>query len=1038
MGVRLQDGRFMDPVKLQGLLSLHLQHLESVMNVRVTVEDAVSIEDQTEGSVAAPTDTTDTQEPSSVASLASTALPLQVVDTNSTSLVTPRLTRAHDCRLHARDGDAACTERSCLNGGRCVRMDKGNRCVCPGGASGPRCKVAARSFRGSGWAWVPPLPPCLPSTLSLRLLTRRPRALVLYSGPLSATSARPRFPPTPMMALQLVDGRPQLLMEGARGRVRLQVNASVSTGTWHTLHVHLNGQGVTLMVDLCGRGWADATTDAHCAARATWRDAHANEAWSSNAPLQLGGLAHPLPEPAFFGWNFGPIHEGLEGCISHLTVNGQLVDLGEPAYSSGSSKGCEPQDAACRTRMADCGFRGRCVGGLNKPECSCDPGWAGRTCATPTEPIALAHDSFVKVALSFTPDPYVITAQLRVRTRGRPDGVLLQVLAHHRAAAVTLRLRAGVACAWASGAASGAASGEAAAALEACVEGFPLGDGTWHTVRLERHGHNLLVAVDDGDGWRRNESLASFLTSAHAGDMRPLLEGTPMPIMVDKQDCCVVGGQPEFEGEVLVAVNDDLRESCVDDLRVSGHAIPLSVLQNDTRWGQVINQQQVEKGCPSPDLCTNATCAPPLSCHNTWAHAACSCGAGRHLVGRVCRDVDECQFDPCLHGGTCYNSDPGYQCACAPSFAGENCQWAKLPPHAHSITPPMIIAAIALSSILMVVLLVLVTLRMRRCSGGRGVTLRCEGVEGLTSPTGTPVSLQGDVEYLQTTPSHDEHVFLEAIKIKIPGSRLLRLVGKAPPVSHTCTTTLAVDEPLVKEVSVIIPSTSKGSPDKDSEREKAPSISRRCSVSSVIGDVSVAKRLSLPRVIGSPVSAGECPQVTLAPRVSSAQPLLPQDDLRAYAYEGDGSPSGSLTSTVLGLRAESLEDENVRPLLPEYGEVFDLLRNLPDAVVSSSHTKDQAGKTSRDEGAKPGTTPTSSAHRQTPSPQAPGVKVSPGALKAATTGKESVQDEAEAEVLPRTQSLTTSSLKRSSTSGQGRAAKTQTLRKRSLEYSSQC
>lgn len=258
-------------------------------------------------------------------------------------------------------------------------------------------------------------------------------------------------------------------------------------------------------------------------------------------------------------------------------------------------------------------------------------------------------------------------------------------------------------------------------------------------------------------------------------------------------------------------------------------------------------------------------------------------------------------------------------------------------------------------------------------------------------------------------------------------------------MSHTCTTTLAVDEPLVKEVSVIIPSTSKGSPDKDSEREKAPSISRRCSVSSVIGDVSVAKRLSLPRVIGSPVSAGECPQVTLAPRVSSAQPLLPQDDLRAYAYEGDGSPSGSLTSTVLGLRAESLEDENVRPLLPEYGEVFDLLRNLPDAVVSSSHTKDQAGKSSRDEGAKPGTTPTSSAHRQTPSPQAPGVKVSPGALKAATTGKESgVQDEAEAEVLPRTQSLTTSSLKRSSTSGQGRAAKTQTLRKRSLEYSSQC
>lgn len=34
---------------------------------------------------------------------------------------------------------------------------------------------------------------------------------------------------------------------------------------------------------------------------------------------------------------------------------------------------------------------------------------------------------------------------------------------------------------------------------------------------------------------------------------------------------------------------------------------------------------------------------------------------------------------------------------------------------------------------------------------------------------------------------------------------------------------------------------------------------------------------------------------------TSTPPLLAQDDLRAYAYEGDGSPSGSLSSTVLGM-----------------------------------------------------------------------------------------------------------------------------------------
>ncbi|XP_047477062.1 uncharacterized protein LOC125030803 [Penaeus chinensis] len=82
------------------------------------------------------------------------------------------------------------------------------------------------------------------------------------------------------------------------------------------------------------------------------------------------------------------------------------------------------------------------------------------------------------------------------------------------------------------------------------------------------------------------------------------------------------------------------------------------------------------------------------------------------------------------------------------------------------------------------------------------------------------------------------------------------------------------------------------------------------------------------------MGAGDCQRVLASARVSAAQPLLPQDDLRAYAYEGDGSPSGSLTSTVLGLRTSSIEDTSVRPLIPEYGEVLDLIRNLPDAADS--------------------------------------------------------------------------------------------------------
>ena len=98
----------------------------------------------------------------------------------------------------------------------------------------------SRTFWGSGWAWLKPLPPCLPITLSLRFLTRSPHGLLLYAGPLSPT---PRHAaPPPMLALQLVDGRPQALLEGGGGSVKLQVNASLHDGLWHTLHLSLDHQ----------------------------------------------------------------------------------------------------------------------------------------------------------------------------------------------------------------------------------------------------------------------------------------------------------------------------------------------------------------------------------------------------------------------------------------------------------------------------------------------------------------------------------------------------------------------------------------------------------------------------------------------------------------------------------------------------------------------------------------------------------------------------------------------------------------------------
>ncbi|XP_042855909.1 putative neural-cadherin 2 [Penaeus japonicus] len=490
------------------------------------------------------------RDPSSAASLPSTSLPLQVVDVNATSLVTPRLATSHNCHTHEPEH---CLSNTCLNGGRCVRFQNGNRCVCPGGSWGPRCKVAARTFSGAGWAWVRAPPSCLPTRISLRLLIRRPAGLVLYSGPMAPTPRGPGAPPTPLLALQLWQGRPQLLLEGRGGPLKVELNTTLHNGHWHTIHIQLHSKGVALMLNLCGRGWQEANhSESHCLARAEWKGTEATATgdwpWFGHGILQLGGMAHAPPLPDDHGWATAPTPRPLDGCISHLRFNGQLVDLGEPAVSEGSVGGCRPQEEACLGAVPGCGRRGRCVGGLEQPECECEPGWSGLGCTVPTAPAAFGRASYVKVALSFTPAPHVLTLQLRLRTRGARDGLLVLVNTHHEDVGLAVHLRAGVVCA--------SVRGGGREERAACVKGRPVGDGSWHTLRAERHGHNLVVSVDDGDGWRRNESIPALEGAGEGGGWRP-----PPPLHVDKNEGITVGGRPEFAGVNLVTVRDDLHDS---------------------------------------------------------------------------------------------------------------------------------------------------------------------------------------------------------------------------------------------------------------------------------------------------------------------------------------------------------------------------------------------------------------------------------------------------------------------------------------------
>ncbi|XP_063878060.1 putative neural-cadherin 2 isoform X3 [Scylla paramamosain] len=205
--------------------------------------------------------------------------------------------------------------------------------------------------------------------------------------------------------------------------------------------------------------------------------------------------------------------------------------------------------------------------------------------------------SYMKVALSFTPGQRMVRGAASGEAAGRPNR--LAAAACRSPSCLSLhpppQLQAGVACA--------SVSGAGWTVRRACVQRRPLGDGVWHTVAAERHGNNLLVRVDDGDGWHLNESLPSLTIP---GGLEP-----PPPLDVDKHDGVTVGGLPEFMGVDLVTVHDDLQDTCLDDLRVSGHPLPLSPAVNGTTWGQVTTLEQLTQGChPSGDPCANTSLFP--------------------------------------------------------------------------------------------------------------------------------------------------------------------------------------------------------------------------------------------------------------------------------------------------------------------------------------------------------------------------------------------------------------------------------------------
>ncbi|KAG5675458.1 hypothetical protein PVAND_005362 [Polypedilum vanderplanki] len=643
------------PVRLNGIVLMHREDIETAVGINITmvgIDECLYENQNCEGSC---TNTLDIS-----------SLPY-MVNANKTALVGVRVDVLAECTCGARNFSKAesCRNNACHNGGRCSETRYGLTCSCPAGYTGPRCQQTTRSFRGNGWAWYPPLDMCDDSHLSLEFITRKSDGLLIYNGPIVPPESDEQLI-SDFISLEIERGYPRLLIDFGSGTLELKVKTkkTLDDGEWHRIDLFWNTETVRMVVDFCKSaevseledGSPVEFDDSSCQAQGTIPPF--NEYLNVNAPLQVGGFYREPFDPVAYRWQYVPMGKGFDGCIKNLIHNSKLYDLAHPGLSRNSAAGCPQTDDICTSTESTsrCWEHGNCVGSFSEARCQCRPGWTGPSCNVPTTPTTFKQQSYVKYALSFEPDRFSTTVQLRFRTREQ-HGELFRVSdQHNREYGILeikdarLRFRYNL-------------NSLRTEEKDIWLNAVAVDDGQWHVVRVNRHGSAATLELDGGEGRRYNET---FTFEGHQW------------LLVDKQEGVYAGGKAEYTGVRTFEVYADYQKSCLDDIRLEGKHLPLPPAMNGTQWGQATMARNLERNCPSNKPCANVICPDPFECVDLWNEYECTCGEGQITSpdNKGCMDRNECLDLPCLNGGMCVNKEPRlrYHCICPDGYWGENCE----------------------------------------------------------------------------------------------------------------------------------------------------------------------------------------------------------------------------------------------------------------------------------------------------------------------------------------------------------------------------
>ncbi|XP_072007544.1 neural-cadherin-like isoform X2 [Engystomops pustulosus] len=624
------------PVKLNGIVALHRDKLESALGVQVApIGEEACRNAQCSHKTGCVIKNIYKHVPT-------------MVRTDDASLGSVTVATHVHCSCASREHEyLSCSSyltSPCLNGGTCVDTELGYRCECSPTYYGPQCQQTKRSFTGQGFAWFSPLFLCFESQISLDFITEEDDGLLLYNGPMASKN---HGESEDFIAVELQNGSLSLAINHGSGPLLLLLKKrNVSDRQWHNLKIVSNGKKVKMILDHCSEeAWLKGAASYHgLPGDRSWCEVSGETPGKKRflnvyQPLQLGGVKI-FPNGIHPSIGF----KGFNGCIRNLQVDSKVYDLEQPVDSADSTAGCSTTDDQCKgTGSPPCGGHGFCRSEWNSAKCDCHPGYFGERCDSALQEWSFEKESWVHFVIHRPLSPLTTHIQLLVRTRV-PTSTILHLVSKDRSSFLRLEVAEGHFAVHFN-------FGEQNLVMR--LPNIRIDHGQWTLASLERADNTFTLRIERGGGVRE---MTSTVGKNRLFDVDPsnVLLGNSFPQQ----------SQNDFQG-------------CLRDVRINGFLLPIG--EESNQYSTVVGAEGISDGCHS-EVCRNQPCQSHLNCIDLWRKYECRCPADKVEAVNNVTGQKQCHPSPCTrwscrNGGTCVvQSQYKYVCQCKNGYKGRSCE----------------------------------------------------------------------------------------------------------------------------------------------------------------------------------------------------------------------------------------------------------------------------------------------------------------------------------------------------------------------------